>query len=113
MNTGTLEVLNVGEGDIKITFNGDDPMETERAKRIIGDMLARGYSLFIHGKGDKLIRVHRFKPSTCTYLVADGPNIPAEAEPLAERPEYVKKKPMREIKASKAKATVVGRSAGG
>ncbi len=25
MNTGTLEVLNVGEGDIRITFNGDDP----------------------------------------------------------------------------------------
>jgi hypothetical protein len=113
MNTGTLEVLNVGEGDIKITFNGDDPMEAERARRIIGDMLARGYALFLHGKNDKLIRVHRFKPNTNTYLIADGPDLPAETEPLAARPEYAKDKPMREIKASKAKATVVGRSAGG
>jgi hypothetical protein len=75
--------------------------------------LKRGYSLFIHGKGNKLIRVHRFKADTCTYLIADGPEVPAEAEPLADRPEYAKNKPMREIKASKAKATVVGRSAGG
>ena len=110
---GQLDVLNVGEGDIKITFDENNAMELERAKRIIGDMLKRGYALFIHGKDDKLIRVHRFKPSTNTYLIADGPEVPSEAEPLAPVPEMAKGRKMREIKATKAKATVVGRSAGG
>jgi hypothetical protein len=81
MTTGQLDVLNCGEGDIKITFNGDDPMEMARAERIIVDMLKRGYAIFVHGKGDKLIRVHRFKPGKNTYLLADGPDVPPEAEP--------------------------------
>ena len=40
---GTLEILNVGAGDVVITFDKTNPAEQIRAKRIIKDMLKRGY----------------------------------------------------------------------
>lgn len=46
MNPGDVSVLNVTKGDMKLTFNSDDPLETERASRVIQDMLRRGYSIF-------------------------------------------------------------------
>lgn len=38
--TGTLEILNCGHGDMKVTFDDKNPLELERAKRIIQDMIA-------------------------------------------------------------------------
>lgn len=115
--TGQIDILNVGEGDLKIIFNEKDVMETERAKRIIKDMLQRGYALFIHGTDGALIRVKKFLAATNEYLIADGPTVPAEAEPQETPILHMKAKgkilPLRKLKMHKAKATVVGRSAGG
>lgn len=119
-----LDILNVGAGHVEIRFDDKDPMEMERAKRIIEDMLKRGYALFMHGKDDALIRVKRFDKKKGVYLIADGPTVPAAAEPIDDprvhpiAPEETdggkRVKPVeREVKMSKAKVTVVGRSAGG
>jgi|ERR1041385_4537736 hypothetical protein len=106
---GQLDVLNCGEGHLEIKFNERDVIETERAKRIIQDMLKRGYALFIHGKDNALIRVKKFVPKSGCYIIADGPTIPPEAIPTSESQE----RGVRSVKMGKCKATVVGRSAGG
>lgn len=109
---GKLDILNCGMGHLEITYKMKDPMEMERAKRIIGDMLKRGYALFVHGKDKALIRVKRFDPKHNTFIIADGPTVPAEAVPMplvrGRRKEKVVAVPI-----AKTHATVVARSAGG
>lgn len=108
---GTIDILNCGAGYLEITFTAGDAIETTRAKRIITDMIKRGYALFIHGKDNALIRVKKFDAKTERYIIADGPTVPAEAEPVPLP--AVRGKKERTISMHKAKATVVGRSAGG
>lgn len=76
MNAGTLGVLNVGAGDTKLVFNGNDPAERIRAARIVTDMLRRGYALLIRDPSDPrpdapLARVLEFREDTCEYIIAD------------------------------------------
>lgn len=101
-----LDVLSIGHGDIKIDFDDKNPQEAERAKRIIADMLRRGYSLFIPDGSGGLKRVKRFDAKVGTYFIADG----AKVEPSAEK---VKKPKLSAVPMAKTRATVVGRSAGG
>ena len=72
---GELGILNVGAGDTKISFDRKNPAELLRAKRIVTDMLKRGYALLIEvdGKDGKkeTKRVKRFDPETCEYIIAD------------------------------------------
>lgn len=110
---GQLDILNCGEGHLEIKFHQNDVIETARAKRIIEDMLKRGYALFIHGKDDALIRVKRFIAKTGTYIIADGPTIPPAAEPIQPAKLGRKLPGMKAVPMHKSKATVVGRSAGG
>ena len=70
MGNGYLEILNVGAGDMKITFDKEDPAELIRAKRIIQDMLRRGFALLVK-QGDAWTRVERFDAATGEYLIAD------------------------------------------
>lgn len=111
--TGQLDILNVGEGDMKIVFDEKNLLETERAKRIIQDMIKRGYALFVHGADNTLIRVKKFLPATGEYIIADGPTIPPDTEPVIPKSKAGKEPAARKLKMHKAKATVVGRSAGG
>lgn len=69
-----LDVLNCGAGDISLVFNANDPMEVERAKRIVQDMLRRGYALFVTGTDGKLTKVNAFDEKLGVYLIADGPD---------------------------------------
>lgn len=103
---GQLDILSCGEGHLEIKFHENDVIECARAKRIIQDMLKRGYALFVHGKDDALIRVKKFMADKSVYIIADGPTIPPETDALPV-------KGGRTLKMHKAKATVVGRSAGG
>lgn len=98
---GQLDILNCGEGHMEIKFDEKDQIETERAKRVIQDMLKRGYSLFIQGEGNELIRVKEFDSKKGVYIIADG---------ATEEPKPIKTK---EVRMHKAKAVSVGRSAGG
>ena len=127
---GLLEILNCGEGDMKVTFDRSNPMELERAKRIIQDMLRRGYSLFVHGEGDDLTRVQNFDTEKGEYLIADGPLYAGDSPQLPEiqsnemppirdgiKPPVSTPKrrgrPCKVVPMDDAKVTAIGRSAGG
>lgn len=118
-----LAVLNVGEGDMKFSFDADDVQEVARAERIVTDMLRRGYALFAEVNG-KLVRLKSFDAKTASYIVADGPTAaaqPVEVEEVGEVPEPevepTKKKRGRptktEVPMKGTKVTSVPRTAGG
>lgn len=67
---GCLEVLNVAGGDVKLTFNRQDVSEAIRAKRMIEDMLKRGYALVVEVDG-AYQRVTRFDAAQGEYIIAD------------------------------------------
>lgn len=67
---GSLACLNVSGGDIKISFDTNDAAEAIRAKRMIVDMLKRGYALLIEVNG-KFTRCLEFKEDVGEYIVAD------------------------------------------
>lgn len=69
---GTLDVLNCGAGHMQFAFNNNDPIELERAKRVVQDMLKRGYALFIEDDNKKLHKVKMFDETRGVYIIADG-----------------------------------------
>lgn len=104
--SGFLDVLSIGRGHLRIDFSRDDPADVEKAKKMIGDMLQRGYTILLETpEGTR--KVKKFDPrSDGTYIVDDGPG---SSEPPKRRRAYkTKRVPMRG-----AKATAVGRTAGG
>lgn len=105
---GMLEVLSVGKGDVKLTVGGDDPNEIAKAKRIIEEMLAKGYGIFVEtDKG--LTRVKRFNPKRMSYVISELADEPAGAAP-AKGGRRVKDK---EVAVAGSRATAIGRTAGG
>lgn len=110
---GQLEVLSVGHGHIKIKFDKDDVVEFERARRIIADMLKRGYVLLVEHDG-KLQRVRRFDETTDEYIVADGPLQGTEEEsPSADPPKRGRKAKEKRVPMKEGSATGVAPTAGG
>lgn len=102
---GMLEVLSIGKGDLKLTLGGDDPKDNENAKRIIEEMLRKGYSIFVETpKG--LTRVKRFSAKRMTYIISEI----VEDPPPAKGKSAVKEK---DVPVAGSKATAVGRTAGG
>ena len=130
---GELSILNVGDGDTKITFDKRNVGETIRAKRIITDMLRRGYALVVEveRKGEKAYeRVRAFDEKTDSYIIADFDSVEAakvDALPAAGeddmsatckcgRPLHHRgacKGKRRSLPIATTKATGIGRSAGG
>ena len=119
--TGTVDVLNCNLGHLTVKFAPDDPIETERAKRIIEDMLRRGYALFIEDDAKKLHKVKKFDASKCEYIIADGPlyaGDPNEPEqkatptPDEEKPR-LSERTKRRIPAGKTRLTGIAPTAGG
>lgn len=116
IKTGSLSVLNCGMGDLEITYNASDVKDMARARRIIGDMLKRGYALFVKGTDEALIRVEEFSEKHNAYVIVDGPTVPAETVPLEETPVEIKPKRgarRRIIKQEHASIIAVPRTAGG
>lgn len=71
---GTLAILNVAGGDVKVSFDKNNPAEVIRAKRIVRDMLHRGYALLVEVERDGEKRFERaldFNEETAEYLIAD------------------------------------------
>jgi hypothetical protein len=108
---GMLEVLSVGKGDLKLTFGGDDPEEIAKARKVIQEMLRKGYGIFVEtDKG--LTRVKRFSPKRMTYViveVADGEpaDVPGQAPTRQRRTEE------RHVPVAGSRAKAIGRTAGG
>lgn len=101
---GELDVLNCETGHIHIKFDKADQAEVEKARRIIGDMLKRGYAVFVEVDG-KTKQVREFDPTTDDYIIDDD---------AAPNPEVTKgKRGRRRISMTKHKATGVAPIAGG
>ena len=119
MPLGTLSVLNTGAGDMRFSFDSDDPLEVARASRVVEDMLRRGYMLFVE-VGGKLRPVKKFDAKHACYIVADGPlhaadpveSVPAP-EPERRGPGRPRKTAERRIPAKSTRATGVAPTAGG
>lgn len=119
---GQMDVLSVGRGHLRVTVDDKDPASLDSARRMIEDMLKRGFSIFVEtDKG--LRRVKKFNPARMTYLID---HVPDDEKLEQSRPAdgvtpspsgYIKKKsgrtPKTEVKVSESKSTVVGRTAGG
>jgi hypothetical protein len=125
-DAGTLEILNVGTGGITIALTGPDAIEAERFRRMVTDMLRRGYALFVE-RDKAFIPVKAFDPEALSYLVSDVPGVDlsavAETPPTGEARCWCgrkkghtglhSRKGEKEIPARKAKTVAVHRSAGG
>lgn len=55
-NTGSVGILNVGTGDIRLAFDKNNPAECIRAARIVKDMLRRGFALLVEVEPGKYRR---------------------------------------------------------
>lgn len=112
---------------MELRFDEKNPIEMERAKRAIIDMLNNGYALFVTDDQGNTERVKAFLPDRNVYLIADVPVFGSNdrTEPVlevshpkpsvSEPPQRLRgsRRRYREVKATEAKVTAVGRSAGG
>lgn len=123
---GSLNALNVGEGDVTLTFDKSKPVERERAAQIVVDMLARGYAILIQvGEQDGepvYQRAKAFDPERCEYLIVGAPDAvgamlpppPESTVPPARRRGRPRKADVTtRVPAERTRAVAVARSAGG
>lgn len=111
-----LAILNVGAGDTKLSFNPKKPAEVKHARKVIQDLLKRGFAILVEvakdDDGEPLYRRAKgFDPKTDEYLIVGSPEEHDASKPRKTR--KTKKPTERRIPARKAKAVAVSRSAGG
>lgn len=116
--TGTLSILNVGEGDVKISFDKNNPEERKRASKVVADMLRAGYAILIKvgqkDGEDVFKRAIKFDPETCEYIVAGAvatDETPPKPESFAKGTSA--RNPVTRVPAERTHAVSVGRTAGG
>lgn len=134
---GTVSILNVGAGDVVISFDSSNPAEKIRACRIIKDCIRRGYALLVEVErnGEKRFeRARDFDEKACRYIIADldptkaqaadkeeeensgqGEPIEATSSDAGARPSVKKGRRggRSSVDAAGTRAVAVGRSAGG
>lgn len=117
-----LSILNVGDGDTKLTFDPDKPEERKRAAAAVTDMLRRGFAILVQvGERDGkplYQRAESFDPETCEYIIVGAPDDAEVQEPKKEPkpapPQRRRGRPQKQrVAAGSAPAIAVGRSAGG
>lgn len=81
---GELAILNVGDGDTKLSFDPKNPAERIRAARIVADMLKRGYALLIQLPDGSYTRCLEFREDVCEYVIADFDPVTAEEHDAQE-----------------------------
>lgn len=83
-DAGSVGILNVGDGDTKLSFDPKNPAERIRAARIVRDMIRRGYALLVEVEVDgekRFTRATDFNEDVCEYVIADfDPLTAAEAD---------------------------------
>lgn len=110
---GNLSVLNCCAGDIRITVTKDDKDSIETAKKMIQDMLSKGYLIAIEGPDGQFIPVDKFDPDQQVYVITEKNLDPAAKETKRPkgRPRGAYKKTA--VPMDQAKAIAVPRTAGG
>lgn len=109
---GMLEVLSVGKGDIKISLDNKNPSDVENARKLIEEMLAKGYGIFVE-TDTGLSRVKKFNPKRMTYVITEMVEQPVQAASAPEQAKPVKRTRERQIPVAGSKAKAIGRMAGG
>lgn len=103
---GELSVLNVAGGDIKITFDRNNVAESIRARRMVGDMIRRGYALLVEVErnGERAYeRALGFDETKGEYLIADFDPHVAEVEDAFEEVRNIREGQREQDKAAAAK----------
>ena len=103
---GMLEVLSIGKGDIKLTIDPGKPEDVENARKMIEEMLRKGYGLFVEGPSGRLTRVKKFNAKRMEYVITEVVEH-AETKPVGKRTREKK------IPVAGSKAKAIGRTAGG
>lgn len=131
--TGEVGILNVGAGDTKLVFDKNNPQDMIRAKRIVTDMLRRGYALLVEVEPGKMQRATAFDEEKGEYIIADFDPLVAQEEDAreeeaeetvtadtaggaTERPKGRRGRPPgsgKRVPATETRAVAVGRTAGG
>jgi hypothetical protein len=80
---GELSVLNVGAGDITVTFNKEDRGETAKALRMLKDMSARGYAIMVQLPDHSYVRAKAIDEHTASYVVVLPEDLPVSDAEVA------------------------------
>lgn len=111
--TGSLSVLNVGAGDIEITFNAYNSAEATKAIKMLLEMRDRGYAILVRdvetGEYRRAVDIDVTRGRYILMLPEDAA-IPPDAEVVAKKRGRPKKV---SVPVSGRSATAVARSAGG
>jgi hypothetical protein len=99
------------DGDIEITFDKNNTAEAIRAKRIIKDMIRRGYALLVKGDDGSYTRALDFNPEKGEYIIADLDTEGYENEQTEAK--TAGKRGRKSIPMEKADVVAVARTAGG
>ena len=67
--TGEIRVLNVGAGDIAVSFNNNDDDETEKALGMLRDMMARGYLIAVQLPDGSYARATKVDAKAGRYII--------------------------------------------
>lgn len=67
--TGSLNVLNVGAGDIKVVWNKEDKAEAKKAVQMLTDMRSRGYVIAVEMPDGTYERAVDVNPKAGRYIL--------------------------------------------
>lgn len=113
--TPGIDVLNCGAGHLKFRFDKSKSDEVEKAKKVLTDMLKRGYMLFAIVDGEHK-RIRSFDPNTEEYILEE-PDVPEAEEKVADLAISSKRRPGRpkgkRVAMQSTRATAIGPTAGG
>lgn len=115
-NTGFLDVLNVGAGHLTFRYDGSKGEEEKtKAKKVINDMLRRGYMIFVKVDGEQK-RVRAFDEAHEEYILEEPDDGPPEEEQVPDVAEPKRRRgrpPGRRVAMTAGQATGIGPTAGG
>lgn len=113
---GTLDVLSVGHGHMKLTITPGDDAEAAKARTVIEDLLMRGAAIFVEQADGSTRRVKKFDAKKMVYYIDPPDELPEpepQPEPTATPKTTARKRELVGVPVGRARATAVGRMAGG
>lgn len=116
LHAGSLAVLNVGAGDVRVEFS-DDEIANDKTIAMIEDMLQHGYAVLVESDGDWL-RVTRIDREQREYVLRQNrrialPGTQAKVEQAETPAKATKAKREKRAPVRSSRAVGVARSAGG
>ena len=83
LSTGSVGILNVAGGDLRLSFDPKNPAEAIRSGRVVKDMIRRGYALLVEVDRNGVKAFERaldFREDIGEYIIADFAPEPAYKE---------------------------------